>query len=47
MTTLIVSPDADLDVARSDNHYENWEITGPGELNLVSPPAGGDARIRD
>jgi hypothetical protein len=29
-----------------DAQYENWELTGPGNLNLVAPPGGGDPRIR-
>jgi len=32
-------------VAAPDAKYENWEISGPGRLNLVSPPGGGDPRI--
>ncbi|WP_354700815.1 hypothetical protein DSM112329_01104 [Paraconexibacter sp. AEG42_29] len=32
--------------ARPDAAYESWEITGPGSLNLVCPPGGGDPRIR-
>lgn len=36
LVALIVVPDA---------KYENWEISGPGRLNLVSPPGGGDPRI--
>ena len=31
--------------ADPDPHYENWEISGPDALNLVSPPGGGDPRI--
>jgi Family of unknown function (DUF6188) len=55
VSALIVSRDADLHLtfdsgvaihARPDDHYENWEIVGPGELNLVSPLGGGDPRIR-
>lgn len=25
--------------------YENWELSGPGDLNLVGMPGGGDPRI--
>ena len=28
-----------------DEQYENWELDGPGRLNLVAPPGGGDPRI--
>lgn len=31
--------------ADPDSRYENWEISGPGKLNLVCPPGGGDPRI--
>jgi hypothetical protein len=34
--SLIVAPDP---------AYENWELSGPGDLNLVCPPGGGDPRI--
>lgn len=26
-------------------NYENWELIGPGDLNLVGLPGGGDPRI--
>jgi len=29
-----------------DPRYENWELNGPGALHLVSPPGGGDPRVR-
>ena len=32
-------------VAEPDPQFENWEIAGPGRLNLVAPPGGGDPRI--
>jgi Family of unknown function (DUF6188) len=35
-TSLSVQPDL---------RYENWELSGPEELHLVSPPGGGDPRI--
>lgn len=31
--------------ADPDPRYENWEVSGPGGLNLVAPPGGGDPRI--
>jgi Family of unknown function (DUF6188) len=52
---LRASRDGDLDVAfdngallqaSPDPRYESWEISGPGDLNLVCPPGGGDPRIR-
>jgi hypothetical protein len=31
--------------AGPDEDYENWELVGPGNLNLVGLPGGGDPRI--
>lgn len=31
--------------AGPDPQYENWELSGPGDLNLVGMPGGGDPRI--
>ena len=30
---------------KPDLRYENWELSGPEKLHLVSPPGGGDPRI--
>lgn len=31
--------------AGPDPQYENWQVTGPGDLRLVAPPGGGDPRV--
>jgi hypothetical protein len=31
--------------AEPDPRYENWELSGPGNIYLVAPPGGGDPRI--
>ena len=36
--------DSSLD-ATSDDRYEAWEVAGPGSINLVAPPGGGDPRV--
>jgi Family of unknown function (DUF6188) len=31
--------------AGPDGNYENWEVVGPGGLNLIGMPSGGDPRM--
>jgi hypothetical protein len=32
--------------ADADSPYENWRVTGPGDLELIAPPGGGDPYYR-